>query len=411
MKLRSLLGTALLAATSLLGLGCDGGAETGSSTDDVVDVQNTKVERQSIGNCWLYASASWAESMHLRATGTEFDISQSYWTYWHWFEQIQEEGATSIETGGWYWKANEIITEKGLVAEASFITEDTLGEMSSAQSRAETKLNQELSTGRLSTPEARRNGKLVRKVMDEAWGLKPEVRAWMDKAFGTTGTRTFLTSASKSGTPVLRAKDFSVQYPRFNGETVDVLDVGLDQAIEEWQEVSYPYWEGGRRDFQIRLQRALHAQAPVVITWLVDFNAMEGQPGELQGSFNMTTLKNAGKPGSQGGHMTVLEDYQVMTEEFGLLKAGVTLDPSNPDDAKKLDAALLPGSELQFLRIKNSWGALRDDRSTVPGFPGYHDLHMDYLNGPITWCRGEEKGEACSGSETPFEEVVLPPGF
>ena len=232
----------------------------------------------------------------------------------------------------------------------------------------------------------------------------------MDKAFGTTGTRTFLTSASKAGTPVLRAKDFKVRYPRFNGETVDTVDTGLDQAIEEWQEVSYPYWEGGRRDFQIRLQRALHAQAPVVITWLVDFNAMEGKPGDLQGSFNMTTLKAAGA-GRQGGHMTVLEDYQVMTEEFGLLKAGVTLDPSNPDDAKKLEAALLPGSQVQFLRIKNSWGALRDDRSSVAGFPGYHDLYMDYLNGPIAWCSEGQSGSQCRGSETPFEEVVLPPGF
>jgi hypothetical protein len=125
----------------------------------------------------------------------------------------------------------------------------------------------------------------------------------------------------------------------------------------------------------------------------------------------MATLRAAGKAGSQGGHMTVLEDYQVMTEEFGLLKAGVTLDPSNPDDAAKLDAALLPGSVLQFLRVKNSWGALSDPRTEGAGFPGYHDLYLEYLNGPITWCNDGEKGESCSGSATPFQEVVLPPGF
>ncbi len=410
MKLRSLLASALLATTSLLGLGCDDG--TSSNTEDVTDVKHTDVERQSIGNCWLYAEASWVESMNLSATGQAFDTSQSYWTYWHWYEGIVENGDAKIETGGWFWKANEIITERGLVSEKDFVSEDTLGEMSSAQSRAESKLNAELKDGRLKTADARRNGKLVRRVMDEAWGLKPEVKAWMDKAFGTTGKRTFLTSSSKTGTPILRARDFPVRYASFNGETVDTVDAKLSDAIEQWQEVSYPSWsESSKRDFQIRVQRALHAAQPVVITWLVDFNAMESKPGDLQGSFNTTTLKNAGGPGRQGGHMTVLEDYQVNTQEFGLLKAGVTLDASDPDDAAKLEAALLPTSVVEFLRIKNSWGALRDDRASTAGFPGYHDLHMSYLNGPITWCGEGQTGDKCKGSETPFENVVLPPGF
>jgi hypothetical protein len=409
MKLRSLLASALLATTSLLGLGCDDG--TSSNTEDVTDVKHTDVERQSIGNCWLYAEASWVESMNLSATGTAFDISQSYWTYWHWYEGITENGDDSIETGGWYWKANEIITERGLVAEKDFISEDSLGEMSSAQSRAESKLNSELKTGRLKTAEARRNGKLVRQVMDEAWGLKPEVKAWMDKAFGTTGRRTFLTTSSKTGTPILRARDFPVRYASFNGETVDIVDAKLDDAIEQWQEVSYPWNESGRRDFQIRVQRAMHAAQPVIVTWLVDFNAMEGKAGDMQGSFNTGTLKNAGGAGRQGGHMTVMEDYQVMTEEFGLLKAGVTLDPTLEEDKAKLDAALLPTSTIEFFRIKNSWGALRDDRASAAGFPGYHDLYMDYLNGPIAWCGEGQSGAACKGSETPLENVVLPPGF
>jgi hypothetical protein len=66
---------------------------------------------------------------------------------------------------------------------------------------------------------------------------------------------------------------------------------------------------------------------------------------------------------------------------------------------------------VSFFRIKNSWGALRDDRSSAPGFPGYHDLYNAYLQGPIAWCRSGQTGKACSGSETPFSAVVLPPGF
>jgi len=409
MKLRTWLASAVLATTSLLGIGCDDG--TSSSSDDITDVKHTDVERQSIGNCWLYAEASWVESMNYSATNTKFDISQSYWTYWHWFSQIVREQTGAIETGGFYSTANEIITEKGLVAEKDFITEDTLAEMSTAQSRALSKLDGELKTGRLKDVKSRKNGKLVRQVMDEAWGLKPEVRKWMDKAFGTTGTRTFLTSASKTGTPVLRGRDFKVQYASFNGETADKIDTTLDQAIQEWSQESYPYWKEGRRDFQIRVQRALHAQQPVIITWSVDFNAMEGQPGAKQGSFNLGTLNRVGTGGRQGGHMTVLEDYEAVTTQFGTLKAGVTLDATLEADAAKLDAALLPSSKVSFFRIKNSWGALRDDRASAPGFPGYHDLDMDYLNGPIPWCGEGQTGSACKGSEVPFSDVILPPGF
>jgi hypothetical protein len=409
MKLRTWLASALLATTSLLGMGCDDG--TASNSDDVTAVKHTDVERQSIGNCWLYAEASWVESMNYAATNQKFDLSQSYWTYWHWFDQIVGEQTSAIETGGFYYIANEIITKKGLVAEKDFIAEDGTSEMSSAQSRALTKIDEELKTGRLKDAKSRKNGKLVRKVMDEAWGLKPEVRAWMDKVFGTTGTRTFLTSASKTGSPVLRARDFKVQYASWNGESADILDTTLDDAIEQWSQESYPYYEEDQRGFQMRVQRALHAQQPVIITWLVDFNAMEGKAGAKQGSFNIDTLKRVGWGGSQGGHMTVLNDYEVMTEEFGLLKAGVTLDATKPEDAAKLDAALLESSEVSFFRIKNSWGALRDDRASAPGFPGYHDLYMDYLNGPIKWCRDGQKGSQCQGSETPFTDVVLPPGF
>ena len=83
-------------------------------------------------------------------------------------------------------------------------------------------------------------------------------------------------------------------------------------------------------------------------------------------------------------------------------------------DKKKLDAALLPSTIVKFLRIKNSWGALRDDRSSAPGFPGYHDLYMDYMNGPINFCPDAPEPhsyESCKTKATPFEGVVLPPGY
>lgn len=405
-----------LAASSLMilsafatGCGGDGGVDSGA--DDIVDVNHTDVERQSIGNCWLYAEATWIESMNLTATGKAFDISQSYWTYWHWYDQIIQEGVGEIETGGFYDTANQIVLDRGIMPEAKFIKEDATSEMSSRQSTALNKINQELRDGRLKTAEARRDAALVRKVMDEAWQLTSAIKGQLTKAFGKDGSRTLRTGGVTKGTGIIAPTAFSVEYT--NGGTP--VETTLDVAIAEWREASYPSWASDtqKRDFQIRVQRALHDRQPIIITWDVDFNAMEGDPGPLQGSFNLDTLEDAGGPGRQGGHMTVMEDYEAETVDFGLLEAGVTLDPNNPDDAAKLDAALLPTTTLKFIRIKNSWGALRDDRSSAPGFPGYHDLYLDYLNGPIKFCPSVENKTAsnCTGTTRPWRNVVLPPGY
>ena len=66
--------------------GCDDGVETNS--DNVTDIKNSAVKNQSIGNCWVYATVGWAESLHLTHTGTELNLSESYVSYWHWFEEI-----------------------------------------------------------------------------------------------------------------------------------------------------------------------------------------------------------------------------------------------------------------------------------------------------------------------------------
>lgn len=405
---------ASLAVGSLV-VGCSG---VDNTTDDVVDTPNSDIERQSIGNCWIYAESSWVEGMHLARTGEKFDNSQSYWTYWHWYDQVVFDQVGEIQTGGSENVSKDLIERRGLVAEKDFIAEDAVSEMSSRQSSALNRINDELKNGRLETATARKNKKLVRQVLDEAWQLDPSVKAWMTKAFGTTGSKSFKTSSSKTGTPILRAKDFTVRYTERETDpnVGTVKDTTLAVALDEWTTESYPSWgdTSQQRAFQIRVQEAMHDHNPIMMTWMVDFNAMESNDPALRGSFNMTTLKKAGGAGHQGGHMVVLEDYQAKTTQYGVLAAGTTLDPNNATDKKKLDAALLPSTEIQFWRIKNSWGAFRDDRSSAPGMPGFHDLYMDYLNGPITWCpdvEGAKDASNCTGETNPWENVILPPGY
>ncbi|MBX3204833.1 MAG: hypothetical protein KF764_07180 [Labilithrix sp.] len=412
MKLRS-LSLALLFSLAAAATGCAGEVGDSATTNDeneIVNVAQTDVERQSIGNCWLYAHASWIESMNKTATGEDFDVSQSYWTYWHWFDQIAGGFSAQISTGGNWTTANNIVRKYGLMAEKDFIFADTLNEMSSRQKTALDALNESLKTGELKDSASRRDKKKVRQEMDRAWGLSAEQSAMLDQVFGETVSRTLSGSANAAGTTIIRAQDFDVSYSP--GPNRARVTRKLSQAMSDWRQV---YYSGAdRRGFLLRVQKALHAEQPVVITWFVDFNAMENGQNERRGSFNMTTLGELG-PGSQGGHMTVLEDYQAKLADGTVLKAGETLDPSKPSDKRLLDRALDTRTQIQFLRVKNSWGAARPDRAFAPGMPGYHDLYLDYLNGPVKRCTTKADGTTdtsnCPFDHTPLQNVVLPPGY
>jgi hypothetical protein len=416
MKLAKLSLVALLALAAPFAVGCSSadGPSSDVETDDdneIVNVAQTDVERQSIGNCWLYAHATWIESMNLTATGKAFDTSQSYWTYWHWFDQIAGGFTTEISTGGNWSTANNIIRKYGLMSEKDFVATDTTNEMSARQKSALDAMNASLKTGALKDSASRRNKALVRREMDKAWGLTPQVSTMLDNVFGASATRTFASTrpASNTGTTILRGQDFPVSYPSAPGGVAQKKT--LSQAIVEWRQVFYSTFD--KRPFLLRVQNALHAAQPVIITWFVDFNALENRDNARKGSFSLTTLKEFGA-GNQGGHMTVLEDYQAKLPDGRLLEAGKTLDPKKPADAALLRSALDPKTDIQFLRVKNSWGGARPDRAFAPGMPGYHDLYLDYLNGPVKRC-GEKDGHTdttnCTSDHTPLQNVVLPPGF
>ena len=410
-RARSLTRLALGSLLAAGSLACDpaGLEEVGTSEHEITDVNHTTVERQSIGNCWLYAQASWIESMRLSASGEELDASQTYWTYWHWFDQVTGFFTPSeIQTGGFQFTANQIVLDRGLMLEGDFVPEDSASEMSDRQASALSRINEALARGDFEGADGRR----VREIFDDAWQLSPAVRDQLDRAFGEDGETTLRQGARLDGTDIIDPATVAVRYTeRVGGQTVE-RDATIVDAIRGWSNARYPFDAAGRRRFLQRVQRALHDRQPVVITWDVDFNALEND-GARQGSFNLQTLQEAGRPGGQGGHMTVLEDYAARTTEFGVLEAGVTLDPTDPTDAAKLEAALADSTEILLLRTKNSWGSQRPDREFAPGFPGYHDLWMDYMNGPIRYCPDvdDKTDDNCRGETVPLREVLLPPGY
>jgi hypothetical protein len=396
--------------------GCVGEAveDENASVDDVTDVSHTAVRRQSIGNCWLYAAVGWVESILRRQTNAENNISESYLTYWDWYEKIQRGdfegsgGALEIQTGGHWGSAVDLMLRRGIVAEGDFLPEEAALEMSAAQSRALGIINESLRNGALKSAEARRNRTLIRTELNRAFGISTAVIAKMDGLFGADGARTLSTTNTdwaqhprtiNAGTWRSRtsATRRSVKLADLMGTNRSSWDPDKREGAYAWNGVAYPSWSATERTNVLRrVARALNDGHPVAISWLVDFNALNNN-----GTFALSELTTRG-PGRQGGHLTVMEDYAVTNAPgFGDLDFGAL--------SAEQRAAAVNGTISRFL-IKNSWGASRPDRASQNG---YYVLDMAYLNGPIRWSSGTPApGTTPSySSRTPLSSFVLPAGY
>jgi hypothetical protein len=406
---------ALLAALPLAGA-CSASAGSVDSDDDAVtDVKQSNVKDQSTDNCWTYATMGWAEALVMRASNKKIELSESYVTYWHWFEQLVNGSVTDqLEEGGSWGEAADIMVKYGVMESKDFVPADATTELSAGQASALKAVNLAIKSGKLKDSAARQDRKLVRQVLDDAWNLSDEVKQALDGTFGVEVTKTLDKGAKiADGAKIQKASDLPAQLKNPSSgrfDTVTLADAigthnsDFDQEHRHgdlaWNDVSYPRTKRTRRDFLKRVQRALADGQPVVLNWYVDFNALT-----KDGQF----LEPPKKPGSQGGHLVLIVDYQVENVPgFGTLPAGVV--ETRPD---ALEAALSDQANVTFLRIKNSWGTHYHPLPS-PAPAGDHDLFLKYLNGPIQECdmdaNDKPKTDTCSPA-IPFESVVLPAGY
>ncbi|MBL8715751.1 MAG: hypothetical protein JNL79_07130 [Myxococcales bacterium] len=362
MRLRWIF-AALPLTLPLLSAGCssDAAPEEVTDSDDIINVINSRVKNQSIGNCWLYASVGWVESLHLRATGTELNLSETYLTYWDWYEKLTKSAATpmeSITTGGFFSTATRLMNTYGLLDEGAFIPNEATVDLSSAQSKAEAYVNDSLKTGVMRKD---RSPATVRKELTKAFGLTAEVSAQLDATFGPAAPRAL--GAVPAGFPLRKTSDLVVTQKRAGQPAVNVK---LKDEIPRWSEVTRPTNRAQLRGYLRRVQKALHDGQPVLAVWNVDWESRDRVAGTFPKMLPAAKI--------DGVHMTVLEDYQAAyVPNYGTLPAGVTVT-----DPTVLDAALADQVEINLFRIKNSWGN-GVDPSGSGAFKGYADLYSAYL--------------------------------
>jgi len=408
----TVIGLFAVAAASLGCLGCKGAGdvEPAEKADEAVtDIPGSRVLDQGrTGNCWLYATAAWAESLHaseLRSAGHRGEVPQfspAYWLYWKWLAAIVGAESPALTFGGTWGEAVELIEQYGLVRLGSFVKDDVANVLA-----AKGELEASLERGALRTRAARADRRRVRAELDRAFRVLPTMKERMTSLFGASLERSFMTNQRSGDALVVRADELRVRLPRRDQPAVSAV---LSEAIGKrdpsrsvagyrvgplaWTWMGYPDSRDERsvREFYRRIQRALNAGAPLPNTWLYLPAAYEG------GSLRRPPAAPQKKSASEW-HVTLIVDYEAENVPgVGRLPAGVVAS------AADAQSALSDEAKVTFLRVKNSWGE-------IPGAgpPGHTDLYGAYTDGAARLC--EESGDDCFVQQPLVGGVTLPSGF
>ncbi len=413
----------LLVAVAACGAAGDAVDDSGEAVTDIP--RTSPRDQKETGNCWLYATAAWAESLERSAvtvtSGTHeaMHFAPTYWDYWDWYAKITHgeiHGKTSqavkdeLDSGGSWGSAVELILARGLVRDPDFIGDGAATDAKATGAALRT-LATSLTSGPLSSSPARRDGALVRRELERAFRLGAGVAAALTRVFGEDGEATLDNGAEAQGI-VVDAEHVSVLHPRANGASIlGTLREAIGDRVRgsnpdhrkgqfAWDDVVYDAkTPAARRAFFRRIQRALHAGAPLPIGW---FWADNADPND-DGAFTRVPAKPASDANSVD-HETLLYDYEVRdVPGYGRLPAGTRATPAQEE------AALAEDAKIVFLRAKDSYYAYRTGKNARIG---YTDLYLDYLTGTVRVCPSGVSATSSKCHDTvPLEDVTFPPGF
>ena len=362
-----------------------GGSDTASS--DITSVTPPAPLQESIGNCWVFATNAWIETLSGRTTGsTPVDLSEAYVSYLWWFEQIvAPPGANAPELfqlqvlGSWG-DAADILLHYGWLPEATFLSEPAVSTFADRHAAAYAAMQNAIAHGALQTKAERANRKLVAQTLGKAWGLKPDVIAALTTAFGDDFGRDLVKgNATLTGTPLHNVDEITVGYQ--GAKPVTVADLFGTQAPDSqiaeglrtgpfaYSDVTPPGSDDKTHAFLQRAQKVLLQDMPFVMSFTADDDDIDASGTYQKPADN--TLHDGWY-----GHAVMVFDLAVQTTQFGLLPAGkVETRPA------ALAATLADDSNVVSFRARNSyWGTYAPGTAiSFAGGVAVNDYATDYL--------------------------------
>lgn len=353
--------------------------------EEIVDIPSSRTgDQRETGNCWLYATTAWVESLERGAhrethpssrARPQAPLSIAYLDYWDWYSKItggEIRGSDAkamredqLDSGGSWGYAVEVMARYGLARASAFggtgITKDA--DLTNAALDA---IVASLLDGPLKTPASRSDGALVRKELDKAFKLSAQISAALTTSFGADGKKSFTKGTAEASDVVIAPDAFEILVPRADATSVvrplsDAIGHRAapgddpDQRAGEfaWHVVPYARrTKAATRAYFRRIQRALHAGVPIPVSW---FLAANGDPDE-RGAYREVPADPADIVDSVP-HQTVIADY----------------------DSKRV---------------------------------GVNDLYVEYLTGTVRVCpAGVPRTSRACHKEIPLEDVTLPAGF
>lgn len=390
-------------ASSGSGAGASGvEGEEATRKDEITDVTPPPPVQQSIGNCWVFATNAWVESMSARPPGAvPVDLSEAYVSFLYWLDQISAPPQPFTRgqlfmlrpTGSWGIAA-DLLTRFGWMSEAKFLNVASTSTFADRHQAAFQTMQNELAHGALTTPAARADRQLVAETLVKAWNLDGAVVTELTKAFGESFDRDLQNGqATIEGTRVHRLDEITVGWG-VAGERVSAQDLfgslpkgedpftGKRTGPYAYSDIKPPGSEDKIRHYLRRVQKSLNQDLPVVMSETSDDRNLDA---------NGTYRKPAdGQLSDQWyDHAVMVFDLSVMTTQFGLLPAGTKAQPA------ALEATLLDDSQVLTLRARNSYWGRYADGSVIPfaGGIAVNDYAIEYLlwrpnyAGPRMWMR------------------------